>query len=43
MTATRALRSFYSQGFDSFLQKVVAAGFCEFIRTTSSASRHHLV
>ena len=31
----KALRSFYSQGFDSFLQKVVAAGFCEFTRTTS--------
>ena len=33
----KALRSFYSQGFDSFLQKVVAAGFCEFSRTTSTA------
>ena len=33
----KALRSFYSQGFDSFLQKVVAAGFCEFSRTTSAA------
>ena len=33
----KALRSFYSQGFDSFLQKVVAAGFCEFSRTTSRA------
>ena len=33
----KALRSFYSQGFDSFLQKVVAAGFCEFTRTTSTA------
>ena len=32
----KALRSFYSQGFDSFLQKVVAAGFCEFNRTTST-------
>ncbi len=31
----KALLSFYSQGFDSFLQKVVAAGFCEFTRTTS--------
>jgi NADH-quinone oxidoreductase subunit F len=31
----KALRTFYSQGFDSFLQKVVAAGFCEFTRTTS--------
>jgi len=33
----KALRSFYSQGFDSFLPKVVAAGFCEFSRTTSTA------
>ena len=33
----KALRSFYSQGFDSFLQKVVAAGFCEYSRTTSTA------
>jgi NADH-quinone oxidoreductase subunit F len=32
----KALRSFYSQGFESFLQKVVAAGFCEFNRTTST-------
>ncbi len=34
----KGLRSFYSQGFDSFLQKVVAAGFCEFTRTTSLPS-----
>ncbi len=26
----KGLRTFFSQGFDSFLQKVVAAGFCEF-------------
>jgi len=32
----KGLLSFYSQGFDSFLQKVVAAGFCEFSRTTSA-------
>ncbi len=25
----KGLRTFFSQGFDSFLQKVVAAGFCE--------------
>ena len=31
----KSLLSFYSQGFDSFLQKVVAAGFCEFSRTRS--------
>ncbi|MGO9621055.1 MAG: FAD-dependent oxidoreductase [Desulfobaccales bacterium] len=31
----KTLLSFYSQGFDSFLQKVVAAGFCEFSRTRS--------
>jgi NADH-quinone oxidoreductase subunit F len=28
----KGLRTFFSQGFDSFLQKVVAAGFCEFGR-----------
>ncbi|MCL4502934.1 MAG: hypothetical protein M1438_13960 [Deltaproteobacteria bacterium] len=32
----KSLLSFYSQGFDSFLQKVVAAGFCEFSRTRST-------
>ncbi len=32
----KGLLAFYSQGFDSFLQKVVAAGFCEFSRTTSA-------
>jgi NADH-quinone oxidoreductase subunit F len=32
----KGLLSFYSQGFDSFLQKVVAAGFCEFSRITST-------
>ena len=32
----KGLLSFYSQGFDSFLQKVVAAGFCEFSRTRSA-------
>ncbi|MFA5110821.1 MAG: FAD-dependent oxidoreductase [Desulfobaccales bacterium] len=32
----KALLSFYSQGFDSFLQKVVAAGLCEFSRITSA-------
>jgi NADH-quinone oxidoreductase subunit F len=32
----KGLLSFYSQGFDSFLQKVVAAGFCEFSRTVSA-------
>ncbi|MBM4284088.1 MAG: FAD-dependent oxidoreductase [Deltaproteobacteria bacterium] len=32
----KGLQTFLSQGFDSFLQKVVAAGFCEFTRITSS-------
>lgn len=32
----KGLLSFYSQGFDSFLQKVVAAGFCELSRTRST-------
>jgi NADH-quinone oxidoreductase subunit F len=32
----KGLQTFLSQGFDSFLQKVVAAGFCEFARTTAS-------
>ncbi len=32
----KGLQTFLSQGFDSFLQKVVAAGFCEFTRTTIS-------
>ena len=32
----RGLQTFLSQGFDPFLQKVVAAGFCEFARLTSS-------
>jgi NADH-quinone oxidoreductase subunit F len=32
----KSLLSFYSQGFDAFLQKVVAAGFCEFSRTAST-------
>jgi NADH-quinone oxidoreductase subunit F len=33
----KALLAFYSQGFDSFLQKVVAAGFCEYSRAASTA------
>jgi (2Fe-2S) ferredoxin len=32
----KGLQTFLSQGFDSFLQKVVAAGFCEFARVTAS-------
>lgn len=32
----KGLQTFLSQGFDSFLQKVVAAGFCEFARMTTS-------
>ena len=32
----KGLQTFFSQGFDSFLQKVVAAGFCEFARVTTS-------
>ncbi|MBI4795392.1 MAG: FAD-dependent oxidoreductase [Deltaproteobacteria bacterium] len=32
----KGLQTFFSQGFDSFLQKVVAAGFCEFARITTS-------
>jgi NADH-quinone oxidoreductase subunit F len=32
----KGLQTFFSQGFDSFLQKVVAAGFCEFTRITTS-------
>ncbi len=32
----KGLQTFFSQGFDSFLQKVVAAGFCEFNRITTS-------
>jgi NADH-quinone oxidoreductase subunit F len=32
----KGLQTFLSQGFDSFLQKVVAAGFCEFARITTS-------
>lgn len=32
----KGLQTFLSQGFDSFLQKVVAAGFCEFTRITAS-------
>ena len=39
----KSLLSFYSQGFDSFLQKVVATGFCEFSRTRSTPVRHRLV
>ncbi len=31
----KGLLTFFSQGFDSFLQKVVAAGFCEFARINS--------
>jgi len=32
----KGLQTFMQQGFDSFLQKVVAAGFCEFARVTTS-------
>jgi NADH-quinone oxidoreductase subunit F len=32
----KGLQTFFSQGFDSFLQKVVAAGFCEFARISTS-------
>jgi NADH-quinone oxidoreductase subunit F len=32
----KGLQTFLSQGFDPFLQKVVAAGFCEFTRVTTS-------
>ena len=32
----KGLQTFFSQGFDSFLQKVVAAGFCEFARVTTA-------
>ncbi len=32
----KGLQTFFQQGFDSFLQKVVAAGFCEFARITTS-------
>lgn len=32
----KGLQTFFSQGFDSFLQKVVAAGFCEFTRMTAA-------
>ncbi len=33
----KGLRTFFSQGFDSFLQKVVAAGFREFNRMTTTS------
>jgi NADH-quinone oxidoreductase subunit F len=32
----KGLQTFFGQGFDSFLQKVVAAGFCEFARVATS-------
>ena len=37
MTVIKGLRTFFSQGFDSFLQKVVAAGFREVNRLTTTS------